>query len=32
MNFLNGVSSRTLRAYLGLPEVCDGNANKKRVI
>ena len=30
MNFLNGVSSRTLRAYLGLAEVYDGNANKKK--
>ena len=30
MNFLNGVSSRTLRAYLELAEVYDGNANKKK--
>ena len=27
---LNGVSSRALRAYLGLAEVYDGNANKKK--
>ena len=31
INFLNGVSSRALRAYLGLVEVYDGNANKKRL-
>ena len=31
ISFLNGVSSRALRAYLGLAEVYDGNANKKRV-
>ena len=31
INFLNEVSSRALRAYLGLAEVNDGNANKKRV-
>ena len=30
INFLNGVSSRTLRVYLGLAEVYDGNANKKK--
>ena len=30
INFLNGVSSRTLRAYLGLAEVYDGNANQKK--
>ena len=30
INFLNGVSGRTLRAYLGLAEVYDGNANKKK--
>ena len=30
INFLNDESSRTLRAYLGLPEVNDGNANKKK--
>ena len=28
--FLNGISSRALRAYLGLPEVYDGNAIKKK--
>ena len=28
--FLNGVSSRALRAYLGLAEVYDGYANKKK--
>ena len=31
INFLNEVSSRALRVYLGLAEVNDGNANKKRV-
>ena len=30
INFLNGVSNRALRAYLGLAEVYDGNANKKK--
>ena len=30
ISFLNGVSSRALRAYLGLAEVYDGNANKKK--
>ena len=30
INFLNEVSSRALRAYLGLAEVYDGNANKKK--
>ena len=30
INILNGVSSRALRAYLGLAEVYDGNANKKK--
>ena len=30
INFLNNVSSRALRAYLGLAEVYDGNANKKK--
>ena len=30
INFLNDVSSRALRAYLGLSEVYDGNANKKK--
>ena len=30
INFLNDESSRTLRAYLGLAEVNDGNANKKK--
>ena len=30
INFLNRVSSNALRAYLGLPEVYDGNANKKK--
>ena len=30
INFLNRVSSNPLRAYLGLPEVYDGNANKKK--
>ena len=30
INFLNGISSRALRAYLGLPEVYDGNAIKKK--
>ena len=30
INFLNGVSSSALRAYLGLAEVYDGNANKKK--
>ena len=29
INFLNRVSSSALRAYLGLAEVYDGNANKK---
>ena len=29
-NFLNRVSSSALRAYLGLAEVYDGNANKKK--
>ena len=29
INFLNRVSSNALRTYLGLPEVYDGNANKK---
>ena len=32
INFLNEVSSRALRGYLGLANVYDGNANKKRVI
>ena len=27
---MNGVSSRALRAYLGLAKVYDGNANKKK--
>ena len=31
INFLNEVSSRALRCYLGFAEVYDGNANKKRV-
>ena len=31
INFLNDESSRTLRAYLGLAEVNDGNANKKKI-
>ena len=30
INFLNEVSSRLLRAYLGLAEVYDDNANKKK--
>ena len=30
INFLNEVSSHALRAYLGLAEVYDGNANKKK--
>ena len=30
INFLNGISSRALRAYLGLAEVYDGNAIKKK--
>ena len=30
INFLNRVSSSALRAYLGLAEVYDGNANKKK--
>ena len=30
IKFLNDVSSRALRAYLGLAEVYDGNANKKK--
>ena len=30
INFLNRVSSNALRAYLGLAEVYDGNANKKK--
>ena len=30
ISFLNGVSSRISRAYLGLVEVYDGNANKKK--
>ena len=30
INFLNKVSSNPLRAYLGLAEVYDGNANKKK--
>ena len=30
INFLNQVSSNALRAYLGLAEVYDGNANKKK--
>ena len=30
ITFLNDVSSRALRAYLGLAEVYDGNANKKK--
>ena len=30
INFLNDISSRALRAYLGLAEVYDGNANKKK--
>ena len=30
INFLNRVSSSVLRAYLGLAEVYDGNANKKK--
>ena len=29
-NFLNRVSSSALRAYLGLSEIYDGNANKKK--
>ena len=31
INFLNRVSSNALRAYLGLAEVYDGNANKKKI-
>ena len=31
INFLNEVSSCALRPYLGLAEVYDGDANKKRV-
>ena len=31
ITLLNEVSSRALRAYVGLAEVYDGNANKKRV-
>ena len=30
INFLNGVSSRALRAYLGFSEVYDCNANMKK--
>ena len=30
INFLNRVSRSALRAYLGLAEVYDGNANKKK--
>ena len=30
INFLNGLPSRALRACLGLAEVYDGNANKKK--
>ena len=30
INFLNEVSGCALRAYLGLAEVYDGNANKKK--
>ena len=30
INFLNDVSSLVLAAYLGLSEVSDGNANKKK--
>ena len=30
ITFLNRVSSSALRAYLGLAEVYDGNANKKK--
>ena len=30
INFLNRVSSNALRVYLGLAEVYDGNANKKK--
>ena len=30
INFLNRVSSNALHAYLGLAEVYDGNANKKK--
>ena len=30
INFLNEVWSRALRVYLGLAEVNDGNANKKK--
>ena len=30
INFLNEVSSRALRNYLGAAEVYDGNANKKQ--
>ena len=30
INFLNEVSSRALRKYLGAAEVYDGNANIKR--
>ena len=30
INFLNEVSSRALRNYLGAAEVYDGNANKKK--
>ena len=30
INFLNEVSSSALRGYLGLAEVYDGNANKKK--
>ena len=31
INFLNEVSSHALHGCLGLAEVYDGNANKKRV-
>ena len=31
IKFLNEVSNSALRGYLGLSEVYDGNANKKRV-
>ena len=30
INFLNEVSSRALRRYLGFAEVYDGNANKRK--
>ena len=32
INHLNEISSQSLRSYLRLANICDGNSNKKKVI